>query len=86
MPMIDGAIQDYALTLDKFLDHAAKWRPSTEVVTARADGSTARIGYAGLRERAKRVTSVLSDLGVKTATALPRWPGIPRRTWSAGMR
>lgn len=66
MPMIDGAIQDYALTLDKFLDHAAKWRPSTEVVTARADGSTARIGYAGLRERAKRVTSVLNDLGVKT--------------------
>ena len=47
MPMIDGAIQDYALTLDKFLDHAAKWRPSTQVVTARADGSTARIGYAG---------------------------------------
>ena len=66
MPMIDGAIQDYALTLDKFLDHAAKWRPSTEVVTARADGSTTRIGYAGLRERAKRVTSVLNDLGVKT--------------------
>ncbi len=39
MPMIDGAIQDYALTLDKFLDHAAKWHPLTEVVTARADGS-----------------------------------------------
>ncbi|KCZ94128.1 AMP-binding protein [Hyphomonas johnsonii] len=63
--MIDGAIQDYALTLDKFLDHAAKWHPKTEVVTARPDGSTTRIGYAGLRERAKRVTAVLRDLDVK---------------------
>ena len=68
MPMIDGAIQDYALTLDKFLDHAAKWHPRTEVVTACADGSTTRIGYAGLRERAKRVTSVLHDLGVRTGS------------------
>jgi acyl-CoA synthetase (AMP-forming)/AMP-acid ligase II len=65
MPMIDGAIQDYALTLDKFLDHAAKWHPLTEVVTARADGSIARTGYAGLRERAKRVTALLHDLGVR---------------------
>ena len=37
--MNDGAMQPYALTLDKFLDHAAKWHPDTEVVTARADGS-----------------------------------------------
>jgi 3-(methylthio)propionyl---CoA ligase len=65
MRMIDGAIQDYALTLDKILDHAAKWAPQKEVVTARPDGSTTRIGYAGLRVRAKRVTHVLSGLGVK---------------------
>src|SRR5690606_39022507 len=34
MPVIDGAMQDFALTLDKFLDYAAKWHPRTEVVTA----------------------------------------------------
>ena len=34
--MNDGAMQPFALTLDKFLDHAAKWYPHAEVVTARA--------------------------------------------------
>ena len=63
--MIDGAMQPYALTLDKFLDHAAKWHPDAEVVTAGADGANARIGYAALRERALRVSSVLSGLGVR---------------------
>jgi hypothetical protein len=27
MQVIDGAMQDFALTLDKFLEHAAKWHP-----------------------------------------------------------
>ena len=30
-----GAMQPYALTLDRFLDHAAKWHGATEVVTVR---------------------------------------------------
>lgn len=63
--MNDGAMQPYALTLDRFLDHAAKWHPDTEVVTARTDGASARVGYAMLRERALRVSSILSGLGVR---------------------
>ncbi|MEW4449427.1 long-chain-fatty-acid--CoA ligase [Qipengyuania sp. JC766] len=62
--MMHGALQDFALTLDKFLDHAAKWHPETEVVTAREDGSTARIGYAGLNLRARQVSGALRSLGV----------------------
>lgn len=62
--MIDGAIQDYALTLDKVLDHAARWHPDKLVVTARADGNRSRTGYAAVRERAQRVSVVLRDLGV----------------------
>ena len=62
--MIDGAIQTYALTLDKFLSHAAKWHPGAEVVSAGADGAVRRIGYAALRDRALRVSSALSRLGV----------------------
>ena len=62
--MNDGAMQPYSLTLDKFLDHAAKWHPHAEVVTACGEGSNMRIGYAGLRERALRVSSVLAGLGV----------------------
>jgi fatty-acyl-CoA synthase len=57
-------MQPYALTVDKFIDHAAKWHPETEVATARADGSIVRIGYASLRERALQVSGVLEGLGI----------------------
>jgi fatty-acyl-CoA synthase len=63
--MIDGAMQPFALTLDKFLEHAAKWRPTSEVVTAREDGTIDRIGYAGLMARSRRISAVLADMGVK---------------------
>lgn len=63
--MIDGAMQSYPLTLNKFLEHAAKWRPDAEVVTNRDGGVRERIGYAGLMARAKRVSAVLAELGVK---------------------
>jgi len=63
--MIDGAIQDYPLTLDKVLNHAARWHPDKEVVTAHADGRRSRIGYADLRDRARRVSSILEGLGVE---------------------
>lgn len=61
--MIDGSIQDFPLTLDRIVDHAAKWHPDTEVVTAR-EGGVDRIGYAELRTRALKVSRVLADLGV----------------------
>ncbi|MFN3668572.1 MAG: AMP-binding protein [Brevundimonas sp.] len=59
-------MQAFALTLEKFLDHAAKWRPDTEVVTAGEGGRTERIGYARLRRRGLRVSGVLGELGVRT--------------------
>ncbi len=62
--MIDGAMQDFPLTLDRFLGHAAKWHPRAEVVTAREGGAIDRIGYAKLRERSLRVSAVLVDLGI----------------------
>jgi fatty-acyl-CoA synthase len=62
--MIDGSMQPFALTLDKFLEHAAKWRPDAEVVTARDGGATDRIGYAALKDRSQRASAVLARLGV----------------------
>lgn len=62
--MIDGSMQNYALTLDKFLSHAAKWHPGAEVVSAGTDGGILRIGYAALRERALRVSAALAGLGI----------------------
>ena len=62
--MIDGSMQDFALTLDRFLLHAAKWHPRAEVVSARADGGVDRIGYAQLADRARAISGVLAGLGV----------------------
>ena len=53
-------MQSYALTVDKFLDHAAKWSGDREIVTAGTD----RIGYAALRERSNRLSGALASLGL----------------------
>ncbi len=53
-------MQSYALTVDKFLDHAAKWTGSREVVTAGAG----RISYAALRDRSNRLSGALAHLGL----------------------
>jgi 3-(methylthio)propionyl---CoA ligase len=55
-------MQSYALTVDKFLDHAAKWWGDREIVTA----GTARIGYSALRARSNRLSGALSKLGLST--------------------
>jgi acyl-CoA synthetase (AMP-forming)/AMP-acid ligase II len=62
--MIDGEMQAFALTLDKFLEHAAKWRADAQVVTARDGGGTDRIGYADLMVRSRRASAMLAGLGV----------------------
>ncbi len=61
--MIDGTMQPFPLTLDKILDHAARWHPDAEVVTAR-DGRVERIGYDVLRTRAMTISAILRDCGV----------------------
>ena len=64
--MIDGEMQAFALTLDKFLEHAAKWQPDAQVVTARDGGAIDRIGYADLMVRSRKVSAMLAGLGVRT--------------------
>src|SRR5580698_10122769 len=64
-------MQSYALTVDKFLDHAAKWWGDREVVTA----ETGRIGYAALRARSNRLSGALTALGLSFGHPLgtPAW-------------
>jgi fatty-acyl-CoA synthase len=57
-------MQSYALTVDKFLDHAAKWFGDREIVTADAGRVASRITYAGLRARANRLSGALAALGL----------------------
>ncbi|MEP7243314.1 MAG: AMP-binding protein [Gammaproteobacteria bacterium] len=62
--MIDGSMQEYALTLDKLLVHAAKWHPRAQVVTARDGGRIDRVSYADLEARSRRISTMLRDFGI----------------------
>ena len=62
-PMSDGAMQEFPLTLDRFLAHAAKWHPRAEVVTAREDGAIDRVGDAELKERSLRAGGARGSRG-----------------------
>ena len=57
-------MQPYGLTIDKFLDHAAKWFGDREIVEADAGRIVARFTYAELRERANRMSGALTALGM----------------------
>ncbi|MBL7249309.1 AMP-binding protein [Alloalcanivorax sp. C16-2] len=62
--MTDGAMQRYTLTLNKFLDHAAKWHPHAGVSGALDDGGVEQTGYLVLRRRARRISALLAGLGI----------------------
>lgn len=58
-------MQSYALTIDKFLEHAATWSGHREIVTADAGKAISRIGYAGLRSRSNRLSGALAALDLR---------------------
>lgn len=58
-------MQDYPLTLDKFIDHAAKWHGDRTVATGVRGAVADRIGYAALRTRSNRLSGALRALGLE---------------------
>jgi fatty-acyl-CoA synthase len=62
---MQGLMQDWPLTLDKILDHAAAWHGRREVVSRSVEGPIVRTTYADIRTRAKKLSSALKALGVK---------------------
>jgi fatty-acyl-CoA synthase len=58
-------MQNWPLTLDKVIDHAATWHPTREVVTRSLEGPIVRIGYGDIRARAKQVSNALKGEGIK---------------------
>ncbi|HET6564301.1 MAG TPA: long-chain-fatty-acid--CoA ligase, partial [Xanthomonadales bacterium] len=60
-----SAMQQYFLTVDKFLDHAAKWAGEQEIVSACAGLQAERINYANARERSNRLSGALTALGLE---------------------
>jgi acyl-CoA synthetase (AMP-forming)/AMP-acid ligase II len=63
-------MQFYALTVDKFLDHAAKWSGGREIVTADAGRVKHRISYATLKERSNLLSGALLSLGLQKGDRL----------------
>ena len=66
-PLADmfDAMQPYALTVDKFLSHAARWHPTTEVVSCDIEGSSSRMTYAEVLERSRRLSGALLGMGLQ---------------------
>ena len=59
-------MQAYRLTVDKFLDHAARWFGDREIVEADAGRVVVRTTYAELRERSNRLSGALAALELRT--------------------
>jgi fatty-acyl-CoA synthase len=82
-----GLMQDWPLTVDRILDHAASRHGRVEIVTRSLEGPIVRTNYGEVRSRAKRVSNALKSLGVgpgdrvatlamNTARHLEAWYGI----------
>ena len=69
-------MQSYSLTVDKFLEHAARWHGQREVVWAESGVVRSRTGYAVLRERSNRLSGAL------VALALERGDRIGTLAWN----
>jgi fatty-acyl-CoA synthase len=59
-----GLMQDWSLTLDRFLTHAARWHPDRELVSRAADGSIGRSSYRVTERHARRFSAALLAAGV----------------------
>jgi fatty-acyl-CoA synthase len=59
-----GLMQDWALTVDKILDHAKANFPQREVVTRSVDGPITRSSYGVIYDNAKRATNALKARGI----------------------
>src|SRR6476659_757519 len=60
-----GAMQDFPLRIMRLLDHAEREHGTSEIVAARADGTTVRTNWKMLAHDARRMGQALQRLGVK---------------------
>jgi fatty-acyl-CoA synthase len=60
-----GLMQDWPLTVDKFLTHAAQWHGHREVVSRSVEGPIVRTTYAQIHDRAKRLSNALLGMGIR---------------------
>jgi fatty-acyl-CoA synthase len=58
-------MQQWPLTVDRILDHAARWHGAREIVTRSVNGPLVRTTYTQLNTRARRLSGGLLALGVR---------------------
>lgn len=59
-----GLMQDEPLLVSSFIEHAAKFHASREIVTRTVEGPIHRYAYRELASRSKKLAKALQDLGV----------------------
>ncbi len=59
-----GLMQDWPLTVDRILDHAALRHGGREIVSRSVEGPIVRTTYAALRRRAKQLSHALVGIGI----------------------
>ncbi|WP_150292842.1 long-chain-fatty-acid--CoA ligase [Sphingobium estronivorans] len=59
-----GLMQDWPLTVDRIITHAARVHGSREVVARRTDGMIHRTTYEALHARSRRLSAALQRLGI----------------------
>jgi len=57
-------MQSYALTVNKFLEHAARWSGNHEIISAQAGTAEKRVGYEEILDRSNRLSGALQFLGL----------------------
>lgn len=60
-----GIMQDWQLTVDKILEHAATNHTDREIVTRSVEGPIVRSSYGEIYNRAKQVSAALKDHGIQ---------------------
>ncbi len=59
-----GRMQPWSMTVDRFIDHAARWHADREIVSFRDDEKVERTSYAALRADASRLSHALLTDGI----------------------
>ncbi len=60
-----GAMQDWPLRVMRFVDHAQREYPDSEIVSAWADGSITRTNWADVAHQARQMAQALERLGIR---------------------
>lgn len=61
---LNGLMQNWPLTTNRIIDHAARWHGTREIVSRLEDGRIDRCGYAALRADAARLSNALIAHGI----------------------